>query len=98
MKTSRFFSFDRSNVTEATALRYIGIGVKGVFCAETQPDKAFTHFHRYNAPKYSEGHGHNPGDQGYWLLWVATDAFDLRERKVQPGVDRQFAPLKIPDC
>ena len=95
---SIFLQFDRSNVTEATALRYIGIGVKGVFCAETQPDKAFTHFHRYNAPKYSEGHGHNPGDQGYWLLWVATDEFDLRGRKVKPGVDYEAFPTPPPNC
>ncbi|MEX0805423.1 MAG: hypothetical protein WD688_19215, partial [Candidatus Binatia bacterium] len=84
---SVFLQFDRPDPAEATALRYIGIGVKGVFCAEAQPDKAFTHFHRYDAPKYSEGHGRNPGDQGYWLLWVTTDEFDLRGRKVKPGVD-----------
>ena len=95
---SIFLQFDRPNPSEATALRYIGLGVKGVFCAEAQPDKAFTHFHRYDAPKYSEGHGRNPGDQGYWSLWVATDEFDIRERKIKPGVDYDAFPTPPPKC
>jgi hypothetical protein len=95
---SIFLQFDRPNSAEATALRYIGIGVKGVFCSEAQPDKAFTHFHRYDAPKYSEGHGRNPGDQGYWLLWIAADEFDLRERKIKPGVDYEAFPTPPPSC
>ncbi len=97
-KRSIFLQFDRSTAAEATELRYIGIGVKGVFCAEAQPDKAFTHFHRYDAPKYSEGHGRNPGDQGYWLLWVAVDEFDLRGRKIKPGVDYEAFPTPPPVC
>jgi hypothetical protein len=95
---SIFLQFDRPNPAEATMLRYIGIGVKGVFCAESQPDKAFTHFHHYDAPKYSEGHGRNPGDQGYWLLWVATEEFDVRDRKVKPGVDYEAFPTPPPTC
>ena len=95
---SIFLQFDRPSPAEATALRYIGIGVKGVFCAEAQPDKAFTHFHRYDAPKYSEGHGRNAGDQGYWLLWVAVDEFDVRERKIKPGVDYEAFPTPPPSC
>jgi hypothetical protein len=95
---SMFLQFDRPEPAEAKALRYIGIAVKGVFCSETQPDKAFTHFHQYNAPKYSEGHGRNPGDQGYWLLWVATDEFDLRERKIKPGIDYEAFPTPPPSC
>jgi hypothetical protein len=95
---SIFLQFDRPDPSEATTLRYIGIGVKGVFCAEAQPDKAFTHFHRYDALKYSEGHGRDPGDQGYWLLWVATDEFDIRGRKIRPGVDYEAFPTPPPKC
>jgi hypothetical protein len=95
---SIFLQFDRPKPAEATTLRYIGIGVKGVFCAEAQPDKAFTHFHRYDAPRYSEGHGRNPGDQGHWLLWVAADEFDLRDRRVKPGVDYEAFPTPPPKC
>lgn len=52
-----FLQFDNANPAEATRLLDIGIGVKGVFCAEDQPDRSFTHFHRYEAPAYAEGHG-----------------------------------------
>lgn len=84
---------------QATAIRYIGIGVKGVFCAETQPDRAFTHFHMYEAAEYAEGYDRQPGDQGYWLMSVATETFDTRDgRHVTPGVDRQFSPTPPPEC
>jgi len=59
-----FLQLDAPDLAEATAIRYVGIGVKGVFCSETQPDPSFTHFHKYEAPSYAEGHGSAPGDQG----------------------------------
>jgi hypothetical protein len=100
---SIFVQLDRSNPAEATAVRYIGIGVKGTFCAEAQPGGAsggFTHYHRVTAPVYAQGHGGQPGEsRGYWLLWVATDAFEsFDRRKVAPGVDYQFSPTPPPAC
>jgi hypothetical protein len=87
---------------EATAVRYIGVGVKGVFCAEALPDAeggSFTHFHRPNAADYSYGHGGAPGDQGYWLTWLATDNFEAGDgRQVEIGVDYEFAPTPPPEC
>jgi plastocyanin len=94
-----FLQLDNADPAQATAIRYIGIGVKGVFCAETQPDPSFTHFHKYDAPEYSEGHGSQPGDQGYWLTWAATETFDTRDgRHVTPGIDYEFSPTPPPDC
>jgi plastocyanin len=94
-----FLQLDNPDVAEATAINYIGISVKGVFCAETQPDPSFTHFHKYEGAEYSESHGSAPGDQGYWLTWAATDSFEARDgRQIEPGIDYEFSPTPPPDC
>lgn len=96
---SIFLQFDNSDMTKATALRYIGISVRGQFCKSKQPSADFPHFHRTEAAEYAKGHGQAPGDKGYWLLWVATDSFAQRDgRQVTPGVDRQFSPTPPPEC
>jgi hypothetical protein len=97
--TSIFLQFDNPDLAKATALRYVGISVRGEFCKSKQPSVDFPHFHRTNAAEYAKGHGQAPGDRGYWLLWLATDAFAQRDgRQVTPGVDRQFSPTPPPDC
>jgi hypothetical protein len=94
-----FIQFDDPDPATATQLRYIGIGVKGVFCAEDQPDRSFTHFHRYDAPEYAEGHGGDPGVEGYWLTWAAVDTFESRDgRQITPGIDYEFSPTPPPSC
>lgn len=96
-----FLQFDTSDPTSASFLRYIGIGVKGVFCAEAQTDGAmggFNHFHRLEAPVYSQGHGGPPGEVGYWLLFIAVTEFESSGRHVTPGVDYGFSPTPPPDC
>lgn len=98
---SIFVQFDSNDPALATRMRYIGIGVKGVFCAEAQPDGptgAFTHFHRLTAPVYNQGHGGAPGEIGYWLTWLAVDEFLLGTRTVIPGIDYQFSPTPAPTC
>jgi hypothetical protein len=100
--TSIFVQLDSSDPARATSVRYVGIGVKGTFCAETQPGGpkgGFTHFHRISAPQYSQGHGGPPGAQGYWLMWVAVDEFTAGDgRKIGPGVDYAFSPTPPPTC
>jgi hypothetical protein len=97
-----FLQFDQFPPEDATEIRYVGVAVKGVFCAEAQPDpegKSFTHFHRPSAPEYSEGHGGEPGAQGYWLSWLAVASFETRDgRKVAPGIDYEFSPTPPPTC
>jgi hypothetical protein len=96
---SAFVQFDRTRQAEARALRYIGISVKGTFCAESQPDRAFTHYHRVTSPTYGSGHGGRPGEnRGYWLLWVAVDEFDSGGAHILPGVDYAFSPTPAPAC
>lgn len=96
---SIFLQFDDPDPAKATAVRYVGISVRGEFCKAKQPSPDFPHFHRVNAADYAKGHGQAPGDRGYWLLWVAADSFTLQDgRKVTPGVDREFAPTPPPDC
>lgn len=96
---SIFLQFDRPNPAEAQVLRYIGLSVKGVFCAESQPDRAFTHFHSNRAvASYADGHGGPPGQEGYWLLWVAVDTLEQQGRSVVPGVDYAFSPTPPPSC
>jgi hypothetical protein len=95
-----FVQFDESDLAAATELRYIGVSVKGVFCAENQPggeDGGFPHFHRLDAADYSEGHGGPAGTPGYWLSWVAVDAFTAEDgREIEPGVDYEFSPTPPP--
>jgi hypothetical protein len=94
-----FLQFDNSDLAKATALRYVGISVRGEFCKSKQPSRDFPHFHRTDAAEYAKGHGQQPGDRGYWLLWAATDSFTQRDgRQVHPGVDREFSPTPPPDC
>ena len=87
-RVALFLQFDDPDPAKATALRYVGISVKGVFCAEDQPGGAkggFPHFHRLEAADYAEGHGGPAGTPGYWLSWVAVDSFTQRDgRQVEP--------------
>ena len=93
-----FIQFDKPSPLNATALNYIGIGKRGIFCESDRPSPDFVHFHKWNATSYREGHGHEAGDEGYWLMWVATNNLDVQGRQVSPGVDRDFSPTPPPKC
>lgn len=91
-----FLQFDERTHSNATAINYIGIGKRGTFCEEDRPNHDFVHFHKWNATEYKHGHGSKAGDEGYWLMWVATGEFDVQGRYVKPGVDRDFSPTPPP--
>lgn len=94
-----FIQLDKPDPAEATALRYVGISLRGDFCKSKQPSGDFPHFHRTHAAEYAKGHGQAPGDHGSWLLWMAADTFKQRDgRQVSPGVDREFSPTPPPAC
>lgn len=93
-----FLQFDAPRVENASSLRYVGIGVRGTFCNSSRPNTDFTHFHRPGVADYSDGHGGEPGAEGYWLMWVAVDEFESRGRTITPGVDDEFSPTPPPDC
>jgi hypothetical protein len=91
-----FLQFDERSPSNATAINYIGIGKRGTFCEEDRPNPDFVHFHKWNATEYKHGHGSEAGEEGYWLMWVATGEFDVQGRHVKPGVDREFSPTPPP--
>jgi len=93
-----FLQFDKPKPAEAKAIQYMGLSVKGVFCAEAQPDKSFTHFDRLSSPSYGQGTP-APGEPGYWLTAVAVGAFkNDKGTNIKPGVDSDFAPTAAPAC
>lgn len=96
-----FVQFDAFDPAEGNVPLFLGLGVKGVFCSEAQPDGAegsFTHFHQPSAPDYGDGHGGAPGTEGYWLSFIALAEFDAQGRNVVPGIDYELAPTPPPDC
>lgn len=91
--------FDSDDVGQATQMLWMGIGVRGVFCAENQPTPDFTHFHQWDAPTYAEGHGGQPNEEGYWLLHVNVRQFESPFGATgAPGVHEGFGPTAAPEC
>src|SRR5215831_4842088 len=68
-----FVQFDRPRVAEASGVAYLGVGEKGTFCSESQPDRvagSFPVFHRAAASTWWAGFGGNAGVEGYWLSFL----------------------------
>ncbi len=99
--TFMFVQFDRPRVSEASGIAYLGIGVKGTNCAESQPDRSagsFPVFHQASATNWDAGLGGKPGAAGYWLSYVAADKLSMGGRQVDPGVDYKMPGHPIPSC
>ncbi len=91
--------FDNDDPLQSNKLLWMGIGVKGVFCSQDQPGPEFTHFHKKNAATYAEGHGGEPGVEGYWLLHVAVLNFTSPFGQTgHAGVDHAFGPTPPTEC
>jgi hypothetical protein len=77
----QFMMFDKPVSDPTAALQWVGQGVKGRFCAESQPDggkTGFKHFHRTNTPATGDTSMHGAkGEEGYWLKHVAVAEFDV---------------------
>src|SRR5215831_16452407 len=59
-----FVQFDRPTAAAASGVAYLGVGEKGTFCSESQPDSAaggFPVFHRAAAPTWPAGLGGGAG-------------------------------------
>lgn len=93
-----FLHLNDPDPQQATSIDYVGVAVKGVFCAEDQPDEAFTHFHKYEAESWEEGHGGNPGDEGFWFVHIAARGHDEPWGTVDVGTDYDFMPTNPPEC
>ena len=76
----QFMMFDKPVSDPTAILQLVGQGIKGRFCAESQPDDGktgFTHFHRTNTPATGDTSMHGAkGEEGYWLKHVAVAEFD----------------------
>ena len=76
----QFLMFDKAVSDPSAQLIFVGQGVKGTFCVESQPDggkTGFNHFHRTNTPATGDTSMHGAtGEEGYWLKHVAVAEFD----------------------
>lgn len=72
----QFLMFDKAVRDPSAQLLFVGQGVKGTFCLESQPDggkSGFNHFHRTNTPATGDTSMHGAtGEEGYWLKHVAV--------------------------
>ena len=77
----QFLMFNKPVSDPTAELQWVGQGVKGRFCAESQPDggkTGFKHFHRTNTPASGDTSMHGAkGEEGYWLKHVAVAVFDV---------------------
>lgn len=76
----QFMMFDKPVSDPTAQLLFVGQGIKGRFCAESQPDRGKTgcnHFHRTTTPATGDTSMHGAkGEEGYWLKHVAVAEFD----------------------
>lgn len=89
-------------VTQATKLRYLGVGVPGKFCLDatyqTLAKEGYVHFRAQTAPNEATAGGGRPGEQGYWMKFIALGTFEMPWGVVQPGVDFNYRPTPPQPC
>ena len=64
-----FMMFDKPVSDPAAALLFVGEGIKGRFCAESQPDRGktgYNHFHRIHTPAGDTSMSGPKGGEGMW--------------------------------
>ena len=80
----RFMMFDKPVSDPTAILQFVGEGVKGRFCVESQPDggkSGYNHFHRINTPAAGDTSMHGAkGEEGYWLKHVAVGEFEMEHK------------------
>jgi len=85
----QFLMFDKPVSDPTAVLQWVGQGIKGRFCAESQPDHGktgFTHFHRTTTPATGDTSMHGAkGEDGYWLKHVAVAEFDMEHKGEHGG-------------
>ncbi|HEU4683963.1 MAG TPA: hypothetical protein VFS39_05630, partial [Nitrospira sp.] len=108
----QFFMFDKPVTDPSARLLFVGQGIKGRFCAESQPDggkSGFNHFHRLNTPATGDTSMHGAkGEEGYWLKHVAVSEFELDPQEehgghggsthFKPGMVEHFPQPPAPKC
>lgn len=77
-------------------LMYVGLAQRGRFFKEDQPNQAYVHFHKFQAPSVDAGHGGEAGDAGLWFVHAAVKELQMPWGKVEPSVDFQMMPTSAP--
>ena len=94
----QFLMFDKAVSDPTAVLQFVGQGIKGRFCAESQPDggkTGFNHFHRTHTPATGDTSMHGAkGEEGYWLKHVAVAEFDA-EHKGEHGGKTHYKPGQV---
>jgi len=95
----RFMMFDKPVSDPTAILQFVGEGVKGRFCTESQPDggkSGYNHFHRINTPATGDTSMHGAkGEEGYWLKHVAVAEVEMEhhgEHAAHGGGKTQYKP------
>ena len=107
-----FMMFDKPVSDPTAVLLFLGEGIKGRFCAESQPDRGktgYTHFHRINTPATGDTSMHGAkGEEGYWLKHVAVGDFTMAhdgehgphggDMHYKPGTVQNLPQPPTPKC
>jgi hypothetical protein len=99
----QFMMFDKPVSDPTAVLLFVGQGIKGRFCAESQPDRGktgFNHFHRINTPATGDTSMHGPkGEEGYWLKHVAVTEFEMEPKgeHAAHGGNTHYKPGTVQD-
>lgn len=96
-----FLQFD-AEPEQAGQLRYLGTMVPGRFCADETyaalVAQGYVHFRALSAPSEATAAGGRPGEQGYWMRFIALDRLEMPWGTVEPGIDRSYRPTEPPSC
>ena len=97
-----FMMFDKPVSDPTAVLQFVGEGIKGRFCVESQPDRGktgYNHFHRSNTPATGDTSMSGPkGEEGYWLKHVAVASFEVQHMHHYPGTVREVPQPLTPKC
>ena len=97
-----FLMFDKPVSDSTAVLQFVGEGIKGRFCVESQPDRGktgYNHFHRSHTPATGDTSMSGPkGEEGYWLKHVAVGNFEVQHSHHHPGTVRDTPQPLTPTC
>jgi hypothetical protein len=97
-----FMMFDKPASEPTAVLQFVGEGIKGRFCLESQPDRGktgYNHFHRSHTPATGDTSMSGPkGEEGYWLKHVSVGNFEVQHQHHHPGTVRDVPQPPTPKC
>jgi hypothetical protein len=97
----RLMMFSKPVSDPTAVLLFVGEGIKGRFCAESQPDggkTGYSHFHRIHTPAGDTSMSGPKGEEGYWLKHVAVGEFEMEHMHYKPGTVLDMPQPPTPKC